>query len=202
MHERRFRRLVEVFAAQQQLLITGLLDVLVPKIGRGRQGLQRHQDEERREVVQVPVEKRVLVAAGVLVGVDADFQVLPPFQQRHAHAVVIDELHPAGIGDHHIAVLEVAVGDLQRRQLANQLDPMVRKARNRLAMAVQALRAHVGIERFPFDPLHGDQRVPLAVPRRADPLLLVLERHQARHLPGSQVIGDRLVALAASARGG
>ena len=154
-------------------------------------------------MVQVQRELRGLVAVGVLVGLDADLQVPPADQGRHAHAIVVHQLQLAGLGDHHVGVLEVAMGDPHVDQLPHQ------QSTQRSAAAAQGPRlpssdAGAGPveKRLALDPVHEDQRVPLAVAGRADALVAVLELHQAGELVALEILADQVVALAALRRFG
>ena len=93
------------------------------KPGVGGQGPQGHVDHHGGKAVQIQRQQRLLVAVRMLVRLDADFQVPPPDQRRHAHAVVVDQLQLAVGRDHHVGVLQVAVGDPGFLQFGDQVEP-------------------------------------------------------------------------------
>ena len=185
----------EVLGPKQQLVMRRSLDVLRPQRRIDRQGTQGQVDHQGREVVQIQREVRGLVALRVLVGLHADFQVAAADQGGNAHAVVVDQLQITACGDHHVGVLQIAVGDPRVGQLPHQLDPAGGRPRQGLSVSFPAPRPDPVEQRLPLDPVHDDQRVPLAVPGRADALVAVLEVDQAVQSPGLQIPADQSVPL-------
>ncbi len=79
---------------------------------------------------------------------------------------------------------------------AREINPAVCRAGKRLAVSVQALAANPLEQRFAGHPLHGHQRIKLAVAGGADAVVEVPETDQRGDAALLQVFGDGLVTLA------
>jgi len=142
------------------------------------------------------------IAIGVLVGLDADFKVPPADQRRNAHAVVVDQLQLAPLGDHHVGVLQVAVGDPGVGQLLDQVDPAARRLAQGLFVAGERPGAAPFEKRVALNPIHQDQGIPFAVAGGADALVAILEIDQAAQLAALQIGADLVIPLAPLGRFG
>ena len=136
-------------------------------------------DHQRGEVVEVQREQRGRAALAVLIRLDAHFQVPPPDQRRHAHAVVIDQLElPGGVT---ITLACCRSPWATELSLSSCTASSQRSAicGDGVAIAFQAAGAEPMEERLALHPVHEDQRIPLAVARRADAAVAILEIHEA-----------------------
>ena len=84
-------------------------------------------------------QSRIRVALRMLVGIDAELQVLAAHQRRDAHAVVVDQLDlkASVVDDHDVSVLQVAVRDLRGRKLGDRVDPELAHAGQRPHVSLQ-----------------------------------------------------------------
>ena len=100
-------------------------------------------------------------AAAILVEVDGDLEVLA----ATSHRTLDLEIHQAQTGrsvDEHVAVLEVTMRHLTRRQLLEQLQPLIRQITQAGGLLI-AQEPHVLVEGPSIDPLHLHDRPHLAV---------------------------------------
>ena len=136
----------------------------------------------------------------MLVRLDAHFQVPPPDQRRDAHAIVVDQLQLAGVGDHHVGVLEVAVGDPRVDQLLGA--PTQRSATVAMAWRLPSSdRARTHLKSV--SPWTQSMRISgYHLPSPAERMLLVavLELDQGFQLAALEILADQVVALAAFGR--
>ena len=192
----------QIVLAKQQLVVAGLVDVAQPQLGVGGQRPKRYVNHHARVMIQIQRQRGGLIAVGMLVGLDADLEVSPPDQRGHAHPVVIDQLDLARFSDHHIGVLQIAVGDLGVGQLAKRDHPALGHGGERLAIAGQTTGATPVEKRVALDPVHEDQRIPTAVTRRANGAIAVLESDETTDLAVFQIGADVVVAFVAFGRFG
>ena len=136
------------------------------------------------------------IALGVLIRLHTDFQVAPAHQGRHAHAVVVDEFQFVGAGHHDIGMLQVAVGDVGVFQFADQGHPALGHLGEGGGVAFEGPGADPFEQRLPFDPVHEDQGIPLAVAGAADAVVAIFEVDQAGNIACFQVGADLVVAFA------
>src|SRR5262249_32781270 len=105
------------------------------------------------------------------------------------HAIVVDQLDPP-VADQYIAVLQIAVRDFMAPERGERFDPATRQVLQ--GRGIVEVPFYVDVERFAVDPLHLQDRIPLAAD--ANSLAEKLEPHGRWEIGGQKVRADRPIA--------
>ena len=112
---------MKILETEKKLVVVRRLDKLKPQRRLRRKRTQHRVDHQGGKIIQIGAQDRFRVALRVLVGRQADLQILSAHQIGHGQAIVIDQFEMPVTRYHHVAMLQVAMSDTGLSELRHQL---------------------------------------------------------------------------------